>query len=72
MFRSQLNVLRIVVCVIWTSAFLISLPPLLGWNRYIYEVMCPRTYIVKLPSTNQVHIRCWITSKLLRNFNGKC
>ena len=27
-----------VVCAIWGAAAMISIPPLAGWNRYIYEV----------------------------------
>ena len=30
--------MKMLVLVIWISAVLASLPPLLGFNRYIYEV----------------------------------
>ena len=36
--RSQQTVMVSVVCAIWGAAAIISIPPLAGWNRYIYEV----------------------------------
>ena len=36
--RSQQTVMVYVVCAIWGAAAMISIPPLAGWNRYIYEV----------------------------------
>ena len=36
--RITMTKMMVVVVSIWTAAAAISLPPLLGWNRYIYEV----------------------------------
>ena len=36
--RITMTKMMVVVVSIWIAAVAISLPPLLGWNRYIYEV----------------------------------
>ena len=37
-FRTTMNTVRGVVLIIWILAIATSLPPLLGYNKYIYEV----------------------------------
>ena len=36
--RITMTKMIVVVVSIWIAAVSVSLPPLLGWNRYIYEV----------------------------------
>ena len=36
--RVARNTMRILVATIWLVAAVISIPPLVGWNRYVYEV----------------------------------
>ena len=36
--RITMTKMMVVVVSIWTAAVAICSPPLLGWNRYIYEV----------------------------------
>ena len=36
----------VVVTCIWTAALLTSFPPLIGWNRYIYEVRSAERFSV--------------------------
>ena len=31
--------MRLVACLIWCGAVAASIAPLVGWNRYIYEVI---------------------------------
>ena len=31
--------MRILVAIVWMLAVIFSLPPLFGWNRYVYEVI---------------------------------
>jgi len=35
--RISMLKMRILVCIVWTLAAIFSLPPLFGWNRYVYE-----------------------------------
>lgn len=36
--------MRVVVLVIWVAAVTASIVPLLGWNKYIYEVRWSQKY----------------------------
>ena len=36
--RLSMGKMRVVVIFIWIAAVLTSLAPLLGWNKYVYEV----------------------------------
>ena len=37
--RVNMTRMLVVVATIWIAALATSIPPLLGWNRYVYEVM---------------------------------
>ena len=37
-YRTTMARMRKVVLGMWMSALCVSMPPLLGWNRYVYEV----------------------------------
>ena len=38
--RASMSKMRLIILVIWSSAVAASIAPLMGWNRYIYEVWC--------------------------------
>ena len=37
-YRTTMARMRMVVSGLWMSALCVGIPPLLGWNRYVYEV----------------------------------
>jgi hypothetical protein len=38
--RASMSKMRLIILAIWSAAVAASIAPLMGWNRYIYEVWC--------------------------------
>ena len=36
--RASMSKMRLIILFIWSAAVAASIAPLMGWNRYIYEV----------------------------------